>query len=149
MPPNVELREITRDNLDAILALDVHDHQRGMVASNARSIAQAYFWRDEAYFRAIYADGEPAGFVMLAFEPSDPPYVWRLMIDQRLQGKGVGRAAMRLILPHVRLQRPDAKELLVSHVTAPGDPGPFYEKLGFTYTGAVSDGERIMRLPLP
>ena len=26
--------------------------------------------------------------------------------------------------------------------------GPFYERMGFTYTGEVEEGERVMRRPL-
>jgi diamine N-acetyltransferase len=37
----------------------------------------------------------------------------------------------------------------VSHVKdLPGNPGPFYEKLGFEYTGEEDGGELVMRLPL-
>jgi len=37
----VTLREVTTDNLGAILALEVFEERRNFVASNARSIAQA------------------------------------------------------------------------------------------------------------
>lgn len=144
----VELREVSRENLDAVLNLEVGPAQRGFVASNAKSIAQAHFYADIAWFRAIYADDVPVGFVMLAFEPDKPPYLWRLMVDHRHQGRGIGRAAMGLIVAHLRETRPEAAELLLSHVPGEGDPGPFYAGLGFTYTGVVDDGERVMRLPL-
>lgn len=145
----VDLREVTRDNLAAVLNLEVAPEQRGFVASNAKSIAQAHFWPDEAWFRAIYADDEPVGFVMLALEPGKPPYVWRLMVDARHQGRGIGREAIQRIVEHVRATRPEATELRLSHVRGPGDPGPFYERLGFVYTGEVEEGELVMRLPLP
>jgi hypothetical protein len=60
------LREVTLDNLRDVLRLTVAAHQEQFVASNAVSIAQAYFYRDSAWFRAIYADDTPVGFVMLA-----------------------------------------------------------------------------------
>ena len=44
--------------------------------------------------------------------------------------------------------RPGAREILTSCVDKPGGPGPFYEGLGFTYTGALDEGERVMVRPL-
>jgi len=60
----VSLREISRETARAIMQLDVLPHQRGLVAPNAVSIAQAHF-APEAWIRAIYADEAPVGFVML------------------------------------------------------------------------------------
>jgi hypothetical protein len=39
-------------------------------------------------------------------------------------------------------------EVGLSHVGLPGHAGPFYEKLGFTYTGEAEDGEHKMSLAL-
>jgi diamine N-acetyltransferase len=60
----ITLREITEDTLRPVLDMEVTPSQRKMVASNARSIAQAHFSR-HAWFRAIYAGKTPVGFVML------------------------------------------------------------------------------------
>lgn len=78
MSDEVELREITRDTVRAICALEVDEPQKGLVAPNAISIAQAYFY-DEAWFRAICARGEPVGFVMicdptLSSAPEEPDF---------------------------------------------------------------------------
>jgi diamine N-acetyltransferase len=143
----VALREVTRENLGAVLRLEVAESQRGFVANNAVSIAQAHY-HENAWFRAIYAGEEPVGFVMLSVEPEKPEYwVWRLMIAAPHQGMGFGRWAMGLVVDHVRTL-PGARELLLSHVPGEGHPGPFYESLGFEYTGAEEDGELVMRLPL-
>ena len=69
------------------------------------------------------------------------------MIDERFQGKGVGRRALELVIDHVRT-RPGATALLTSIVPGDGSPGPFYEKMGFAYTGEEEDGELVMRLNL-
>jgi diamine N-acetyltransferase len=65
------------------------------------------------------------------------------MIDRRYQGRGFGARALERVVDHVRT-RPGATELLVSCVPGEGGPGPFYEKLGFAYTGDVDDGELVM-----
>lgn len=153
MPENVEvtLREVTRDNLDAVLALEVSPRQVGrFVATNAKSLAQAHFYPENAWFRAIYADETPVGFLMLWDEPAKPEYMlWRLMIDGRYQGRGYGRAAVQLLISHVR-GRPGATALLTGAQPGEGSPIGFYEKLGFVLTGDVDDedGELIMRLEL-
>lgn len=145
--PAVELREVTKDNLGAVLRLAVHETQRRFVATNAVSIAQAHF-APEAWFRAVYAGDEPVGFVMLSDEREKPCYfLWRFMIDVRHQGKGFGRAAIEALVEHVR-GLPGATELLTSVVQGEGGPQGFYEALGFALTGDMEDGEAVLRLPL-
>jgi len=144
---SVTLRKITEETLGAILELQVREDQRKFVAGNARSIAQAHF-SPYAWFRAIYADDTPVGFVMLWDDPDKPEYyLWRLMIDARYQGSGFGRRAVELLIRHVR-SRPNASELLTSVVQANGGPQGFYERLGFELTGDYEDGEAVMRLAL-
>ena len=141
----IELREIGKHNLREVLRLKVAPEQEKFVAPNAVSIAQAYFDRDTAWFRAVQDGDTAVGFVMLEDKPDVPSYsLWRFMIDARHQRKGIGRQALALVFAHVKT-RPGAKEILTSCVDAPGGPGPFYEGLGFAYTGEVDEGERVMR----
>lgn len=143
----VALREITEKTLDAILGLQVGEHQRKFIADNARSIAQAHF-SAHAWFKAIFADDTPVGFVMLWDDPDKPEYyLWRLMVDARYQGNGFGRSAVKLLIRHVR-SRPNASELLTSVVQADGGPQGFYERLGFELTGDYEEAEAVMRLAL-
>lgn len=148
---NVGLREITKDSVRAVCQLDAGDGGR-QVAPNAVSIAQAYF-HDEAWFRAIHAGEELVGFVMLndptlvAAPEQNQFFLWRLMIDKAHQGKGLGAAAVRLLIEHVRT-RPGAERLLVSHTRGADALARFYTRLGFRYTGAEEDGELVMALEL-
>ena len=130
-----------------ILKLEVAPEQKGFVAPNAVSIAQAYF-EEKAWFRAIYADETPVGFIMLYDDPDGPKYyLWRYMIAAQYQGNGYGRSALNLLIDYVKT-RPGAKELLVSYVPAEGGPEKFYAKLGFVNTGVEHDGEMEMKLTL-
>lgn len=152
----VDLREITDENRGSVLALRVAPGQERFVSSVTDSLRQAAEYpQANPWFRAVYADGEPVGFVMLSWnvEPRPPEiigpwFLWKLLIDERSQGHGYGRDVLRLI---VELIRPEgATELLTSHV--PGDDGPagFYRRLGFEPTGDVDpDGEILLRLTLP
>ena len=146
----VSLREVTRENLKAVLMLAVHEHQQYFVSSNAISIAIAHYSPERAWVRAIYADEVPVGFVMLDVDETTPRYfLWRFMIDVRYQHRGYGARAMTLIIDHVRA-RPNATELTTSVVQQPeGGPQPFYEGLGFVPTGEFDeDGEAYLRLAL-
>lgn len=144
----VSLREITKDTLRPFLKMKVAESQNNMVASNAVSIAEAYFEK-RAWFRGIYADETPVGFIMLYDDAEEPVYfLWRLMVAESFQGLGYGRKAIDLLVEYVKT-RPNATELKVSHVKdIAGNPGPFYEKLGFEYTGEQEGSELVMRLAL-
>lgn len=143
----VTLREITKDTLWAVLDLHVAPEQRDYVAENAISIAQAHF-EPKAWFRAIYADEAPVGFVMLSDDSDAPAYfLWRLMIGADYQGMGFGRRAIALLVEYVRA-RPAARELLVSYHPGPHSPRDFYLKQGFRDTGRTDEGEVVLALPL-
>jgi diamine N-acetyltransferase len=145
----VTLREITEDTLRPILKLKVSPDQEKYVASNAVSIAQAYFQRENAWFRGIYADETPVGFLMLDDRPNEASYfLWRFMIDANYQKYGFGKRAVELLIEHVKT-RPNATSLGVSCVPdSEGSPCAFYEKLGFVYTGEKDEDELVLKLQL-
>lgn len=141
----VSLREVTAETVREICRLKVREDQNGFVAPNAVSIAQAYFCK-QAWFRAVYADETPVGFLMIYDDPEKAEYfLWRFMIDARYQGKGYGAKAISLLVDHVR-SRPGATGLGVSYVPEEGGPEPFYRKLGFVRTGEMDDDEVVARL---
>jgi diamine N-acetyltransferase len=145
MAARVELREITQDSLRAVLDLAVEPEQEGYVATNARSIAEAHF-EQRAWFRAIYADDEPVGFLMAYRDPPKEFWVWRFMIDARHQGKGYGRRALELLVEEARQDA--VTEVKLSYHPGERSPHSFYTRFGFVDTGDVEDGEIVMRLTL-
>lgn len=149
----VTLREITAETVNAVIKLAVAERQERFVAANAVSLAQALF-APEAWYRAIFAGEELTGFVMLYDEslrspiPEDPKIaVWRFMVGEQHQRKGIGRAAMELVIEHAR-SRKCFHTLELSYVPAEGGPEPFYLSLGFENTDRFEEGERVMKLPL-
>jgi len=149
----VSLREISADTVREITRLAVRPEQQRFVASNAVSLAQALF-SEEAWYRAIYADESPAGFVMLydesirAVPPAEPEVdLWRFMIDAQFQGQGIGAAALAQVIAHVQSKKAFST-LAVSYVPGAGCPEAFYLKAGFRHTGKLDDGEIILELPL-
>ncbi len=144
----ISFQEITKETLRPILDLNVAEDQTEFVAPNSVSIAQAHFEPEHAWFRAIYADETPVGFLMLYDNAEKSEYfLWRFMVDTRFQGMGFGKRAIALLVEHVRT-RPNARQLLVSCIPGEGSPCPFYERIGFEYTGEVKHGEKYMRLQL-
>jgi len=151
----VQLREITDENREAVLALCAAPEQEGFVGSVAEALEDAEDYpHANPWYRAVYAGGEPVGFVMLSWDVTpDPPriigpwFLWKLLIDERHQRRGYGREVVRQVAEIVR--RAGATELLTSHVVADNGPGPFYARLGFVPTGDVDEeGEVILRLDL-
>ncbi len=84
-----------------MLELAVEPEQEQFVAPNARSIAEAHF-EPHSWFRAVYADDAPVGFVMAYRDPPTTFWVWRFMIDAAQQGKGYGRRALELLVDEAR-----------------------------------------------
>jgi diamine N-acetyltransferase len=143
----VSLREITEDTVVPICKLSdtLSEAQKKMVATNAISIAQAHF-NPHAWFRAIYADETPVGFIMLYDNPDEPVYfLWRLMIAGPYQGMGFGQKAIELLVDYVRT-RPGAIELKVSCGEGEASPERFYARLGFKRTGEMEGEEVVMSL---
>ena len=145
------VRAVDAANAEALMALDVAPGQRRFVAPVVRSLAQAAY-QPAARALGLYDGDQPVGFLLLydarldKDKPAEQLFVWRLMIDARCQRLGLGRLAMAWVIDEAR--RLGLREIGLSHVMQPGHAGPFYEKLGFCYTGVVEDGEHKMLLRL-
>ena len=152
---DVHLREVTPANRAAVETLAVSPEQDAYVAGVAESLVEAVETPDaRPWFRAVYAGDVPVGFVMISdgITVENPAYLgpyflWRLLVDRRYQGRGLGRAALGLVVAHVRT-RPDARVLVTSTGEGPGSPLGFYERHGFRRTGAVHEGEVVLELSL-
>jgi diamine N-acetyltransferase len=149
----VQLREITDANRDLVVALRVAPGQELFVASVAESLDEAATTPEgNPWYRAIYAGEAPIGFVMIswAVTPSEgifgPWFLWRLLIDERHQRRGIGWATLVLITDLIRAN--GATELLTSYHPGDGEPWPFYQQFGFRPTGAVHEGEILLSLDL-
>jgi RimJ/RimL family protein N-acetyltransferase len=153
-PERVRLLPITTDNHHRVFGLRTHKTQEAFVATMAQSFADALLPEvvDGApvvpWMRAIEADGEIAGFVMVAVttEHHPEPYLWRLLIDRLHQRRGI--ATMALDLVEEELRQMGDRTLLVSWEEGKGSPRPFYLARGFQPTGNVIEGETEARKAL-
>jgi diamine N-acetyltransferase len=143
---SITLQPITRENWRTCVQLEPASDQRHFVAPNVYSLTEAQFYPGTET-RAIYADDTMVGFVMWGTDPDDPPgEVWiaRLMIDQRYQRKGYGRAAMELVLDAIRAI-PECCVIKLSFEPENTGAEALYLSLGFEHTGEMNDGEAVMQ----
>ena len=144
---NVTLREITPENFEECVNLKVADEQTSFVAPNLRSIAQSKIYPTVEPM-AVYADDRMVGFTLFGLDTDDGRfYLVRLMIDERHQGKGYGRAAVHAILEKMR-ENPDCREIYLSFVPENAGAESLYKSIGFKRTGEIAQGEIVMRFDM-
>ena len=150
MREDIELRDVTAGNRQAVASLELSPEQEDLVASNAESLDEALSDPD-ARPRAVYAGGRVVGFLMYdAGEPDDEPreaLIYRFMIDRNHQGKGYGRAALALAIDEIRAIGGVSK-VSISYMPDNPTAKPFYASFGFVEAGVDEDGETIAELTL-
>lgn len=154
----LHLQPIDSQNVEAILALSVREDQRDFVASNTDSIIEAYIaitHNGHAFPFGIFDGDAPVGFLMIGYDVDDcwedAPAIargnynlWRLMIDQKYQGRGYGRAAMQLALDFIRTQPCGPAEWIwLSYEPQNAAARALYQSFGFQETGDW-DGEEVI-----
>lgn len=158
----VTLRKITADNLWDIVALKVGESQRTFVADNTRSLLEAYVAITNGGIAlpfGIYAGEVPVGFLMISYGCGDWPdapaiahdnySLWRLMIAEKYQGQGYGKAALTAALEYIRtLPCGPATHCWLSYEPENTVAKKMYASFGFTETGDWDDNEIIAALPL-
>ena len=153
-PSRVALQEVDPEQVRSLIDLEVHQSQNRFVSPVATSLVEAAYppvYRtvpEIPWPRMVVADGELAGFVMVALPNADnpEPYLWRLLIDRRHQRRGIGRTVLDLVVAQAREW--GETTMTVSYVEGPGSPKPLYDRYGFVPTGEIEDGETVARLQL-
>ena len=150
---DVVLRPLTEENRPALEALRVPTAQRAFVSSVTDSLAEAERYADaNPLVFGLYDRETPVGFVMIADEVDDPDYIahflWKLLIDERFQGRGFGTAALDLVAAYFRSK--GVPTMWTSAGEGEGSPIPFYERYGFVRDGVHEDddGSREIMLRL-
>ncbi len=152
----VVLKSLGAAEREAVIALSVADHQDDFVATNAESLEEA----DEnpaCVPLGIFASGEPiavdgpaapVGFAMYTLDADDGNWwIYRLMIDQRFQKRGYGRAGLRAVIERMSAI-PGCDAIYLGVVQENQAAAAFYRQEGFRETGQIIDDEIVMRLDL-
>ena len=146
-PPFIHFRRITCTTLNEVCALSrtLPPDQRGMVADNVVSIAEAHY-SPSSWLRAVYADETPIGLIMTHTgsdieDGIDCPgvFLWRFMIARPYQEKGYERQAPEKLILHLKTM--GIPLLYTSCGQGEGSPEGFYRELGFLPTGDHYDHE--------
>lgn len=141
----VQLKEITKENLEEILNLSVSEHQEAFVSSTACSLAQAYVYRENAFPFAVYADKVIVGFIMLGYYEAKKQYtLWKLLIDKNQQNKGYGRDAVKQGIQYLK-DNFDAGEIYTGVALGNEKAKHLYRSIGFKETGLVEDNMEEMK----
>jgi len=117
----VTLRPITKENLRDCLNLEVDESQTGLVAGNAKSLAEAYV-NSSLYPLGVYDIGARGwetpkspmvGFTMYELV-AGVGFILRLMIDRKYQRQGYGTATMIEVMRRLRLH-PEVEMIATSY----------------------------------
>jgi diamine N-acetyltransferase len=149
-PAPVSLRPVTEVNFNEVIRLSVRDDQKHFVASNAYSLAEAHVFPGR-YPLAIYAGDTPVGFAMYVDWNERQPHeywIFRLMIAAGQQGRGYGRAAMRLLVEQMRATLPGCRRIYISYEPENEVARKLYASLGFVTRGERLSGEEVAWLDL-
>ena len=146
----IRLRKITEDNFISAFQLKLAPGQENYVSHPIRSLAQAYVYRDQCQPFGIYEDETMVGYVMVIYDYDIPEYnIWHLMIDEKEQGKGYGKAALALILDYIRTKPfGDSGRVALTCNIENINAIKLYQKSGFSPTGIEDEDEIEMMLTL-
>jgi diamine N-acetyltransferase len=150
MGKRVKLADVTEDNWEAVVDLELDEAQEDLVASNAYSLAESKFDPD-ACPRAVYAGKRVVGFLMYevrkAKDKSRKASIYRFMIDRKYQGKGYGREALARALDEIKAI-PRMRKITIRYMAENPIAKGFYGSFGFVEVGRDEDDEVVAELKL-
>ncbi|MFF7250167.1 GNAT family N-acetyltransferase [Embleya sp. NPDC008237] len=147
MSIRVQLADLDRENWEEVIDLTVCQEQRDFIAPNLYSIAESRFLPGFVT-RAVLYEGRAVGFAMYGPDPDDGEiWLYRLMIDEDHQRRGLGRAALREIVIHVG-EVFGAPVLRLGVRTDNVAARALYISAGFVPTGQTFGDEELLELRL-
>ena len=144
----INLKVINEDNFLDAFQLKLADGQEKYVSNPIRSLAQAYVYRKQCQPFGIYDGDEMVGYVMVIYDYDIPEYdIWHMMIDETQQGKGYGKAALKLILDYIE-EKPFGNSDRVVLTCNKNNTYALnmYKSLGFNMTGNEDEDELELAL---
>lgn len=132
---NVEIVELNAENWYECCELEVSKEQEEYIEPNAISIAQSKFEHTLKTY-AIYAEEKVVGFLMYNTVPEelDAYWVYRIMVDKQFQGKGIGKAATKLMMLEM-VHSLKVKKIVVGYQPENMGAHNLYASLGFIDKG--------------
>lgn len=145
----IYLKPIDQSNWEEAIRLSVKEEQQTFIASNLYSIAEVQFL-DNFYANGIYFDEKMIGFTMFGIDPDDNNYwIYRLMIDEKFQGQGIGKQAIHLVIDEIRRNNNANISIIMIGYDPENLTAKFvYKKAGFIETELSSWGEQLAKYSL-
>ncbi len=143
----LHLKTITKDNWVKAISLRVKEDQVKFVASNAVSLAQLNFL-ENFLAKGIYYGEEMVGFTLFGIDEDDHEYwIYRMMIDEKHQGKGYGKEAVKLVIEDIKnIKEEHHQTITLSYEPTNVHAKRVYEKMGFKeIEGLIIGGEQVAR----
>lgn len=146
----ITLQKVDESNFLACFALKLDPQQEEFVSHPVRSLAQAYVYYHQCTPFAVCCNDQVVGYLMVIYDHEEETYnIWHLMIDAQHQGKGYGKAAMKLAIDYIRTKPFGNSDRILLTV----NPSNFiayrlYQALGFTETGRSDEDEVELGLTL-
>jgi diamine N-acetyltransferase len=146
---NILLKPINRHNWEEAISLSVKKEQESFIASNLYSIAEVQFLKD-FYAMGIYLDHQMVGFSMFGIDPDDHNYwIYRLMIDEKFQGKGIGVQSIRCVIEEIkRMNETNIPCIMIGYHPTNIGAKLTYQKAGFIETELAPWGEQLAKFDL-
>ena len=135
---NVKIVELNAENWYDCCKLEVSTEQKEYLEPNAVSIAQSKFEPTLKPY-AIYFKDIVVGFLMYnsVQEELDGYWVYRIMVDKKFQGKGIVKAATKLMISEM-VKLPNSKKIVVGYHPENLGAHNLYSSLGF-----IDNGDRF------
>lgn len=140
---SVTLKQIDENNFLDAFRLKLGEGQERFVSHPIRSLAQAYVYFKQCTPFGIYHNNEMVGYVMVIYDYDLEEYnIWHMMIDQKHQKKGYGKAAIGACLAYIGTKPFGDSDKIV--ITCHEDNIPaltIYRSFGFLETGNRDEEE--------
>lgn len=132
---NVKIVELNEDNWYTCCELSLSEKQSEYMEPNVISIAQSKFEPTLKPY-AINLNEKVVGFLMFnsVQEELDGYWVYRIMVDKNSQGKGIGKAATKLMIEEMT-KIPNIKKIVVGYHPENKKAHHLYSSLGFVDHG--------------
>lgn len=141
MLSDLQLVDVTEENLPGILDLQLHEHQQSFLPSIQSSIELAANYPD-ARPLAIRVNGQIGGFALYGIDEETGSWkIFRLYLDKGFQSRGLGKQATQMLLDLIEKQH-EATEVLIVYKASNKVAQRLFEQLGFREY--ARNGERVL-----
>ncbi|KAM9863403.1 GNAT family N-acetyltransferase [Leucobacter sp. BZR 635] len=147
----LRLEELSAATIVAVNTLGLKPGQEQFITPVSYAAAAAVTPAESAWQRVVLLDDKVVGFIHGNFDPDATQEefraaLWRINVDARVQGSGVGTFAVNALIEEARRREVDRLTVLWER----GEEGPeeFFLHIGFKPVGETPYGEVIGEIAL-